>query len=283
MTELSQETRRALDMLIHSGRLPHTVIIEGDERAQRDAAVMYLTCAAVCREKDAPCMRCDQCRKALDRAHPDIIIPLPSKKTKTNIIPLQELRDEYLSQASIVPNESDTKVYLFFDADSTLREDAQNTLLKLIEEPPQSMLFLFSVERAENLLATVRSRAHTLTLSSSAQPDENVADIAQDIAQGLVSLHEYELMLALFYITKENLVPVLTEVRDVLRRCLLHLSGVLSDDSVVRTLTRRLTRERLLQLIDVTGTAIEKSQTNIGTDLLITWLCTQYRRIAWQK
>lgn len=279
MLTLSDTTKEMLREMTAGGRIPQSVIIESSEKQERDNAAIYLACAAVCREESRPCLSCDQCRKALEKAHPDITIPLPSKKLKTNIISLKELRDEYLSQASIKPNESDTKVYLFFDADTLLREDSQNTLLKLIEEPPQSMLFVFAVQNAENLLATVRSRSRILSLMRQDTVDENIDEIARDVAKALISLHEYDLMLAMSYLNKDNIAAVLTQVSEYLRLAL-HEDNT---DDTAKALARACPKKRIIRLIEATADAVEQSYTNIGTDLLITWLCAQYRRISWQK
>lgn len=283
MLALREDSKKRLDEMISGGRMPHTVMIESDDRDERDRAALYLACAAVCRDAHRPCLCCDQCRKALERAHPDIIIPVRSKNLKTPIISLKDLREEYLSQASIKPNESDTKVYLFFDADTLLREDAQNTLLKLIEDPPQSMLFVFAVEDASVMLQTVRSRARILSLPRTAEVDDGIDEVAREIVRGIVSLHEYDLMLALNDITKDSFVEVLTRLTEYLRLALGHLSGVITDDTTALLLARKISRTRLIALCEATVEAAQQSTTNIGTDLLITHLCAQYRRISWQK
>ncbi len=162
---LKKENEKMILDLIRSRRLPHTVIIEGDSKDERDNAAMLLMCGAICSSDDKPCLSCRACKKVLEGIHPDVFIPKPSKKLKSGIISLNELRDDYLSQASIKPNEADIKIYLFTDADRLLREDSQNTLLKIIEEPPQNLLFIFTAEKAKALLPTVRSRAHLITLS----------------------------------------------------------------------------------------------------------------------
>ena len=128
---LKNENKKIILDLVHSRRIPHTVIIEGDSKEERDNAALLLAAAAVCTSDDKPCLSCNQCKKALEGQHPDMIVPQPSKKLKSGIISLQELRDNYLSQASIKPNEANTKIYLFTDADRLLREDSQNTLLKI--------------------------------------------------------------------------------------------------------------------------------------------------------
>lgn len=281
---LTKENERIILDLARSSRLPHTIIIEGDSKPQRDSAALLLAASAVCTAQERPCLHCNQCRKVLEGQHPDMLIPQPSKKLKSGIISLQELRDGFLSQASIKPNEADTKIYLFTDADKLLREDSQNTLLKIIEEPPQSILFLFTVENAKAMLPTVRSRAHFITLARTRTTDVQSEEIAVSITDGVVALYEYDLLVTLSKLTKkEQIEAALTAFTEKLRLALSFQSGVNTDDPSAKKLSRKLDRTRMLALIEVTLSAIQKLKTNVNLQLLTTWLCTQYRRITWQK
>ena len=281
---LRPENEKMLLDLVRSQRLPHTIIIEGDSKDERDSAAMLLAAAAVCTAEDKPCLNCNQCKKILDGLHPDMLIPQPSKKLKSGIISLQELREEFLSQASIKPNEADCKIYLFTDADRLLREDSQNTLLKIIEEPPQNILFLFTAEKAKALLPTVRSRAHIITLSRTYVPDEQSEEIAAAITDGIVKLYEYDLLVTLSSLgKKEEIEAALTAFCEKLRLALSFQSGIKTDDGCAQKLARRLDRARIIALTEITLAAIAKLKTNVNLQLLLTWLCTQYRRITWQK
>ena len=281
---LRKENEEMIRTLVRSGRRPHTVIIEGDSKEERDGAALMLAASAVCTSPDKPCLSCNPCRKVLEGQHPDLIIPEPSKRLKSGIISLSELRDEYLSQVSIKPNEADTKIYLFYDADRLLREDSQNTLLKIIEEPPQDILFIFTVEKAKALLSTVRSRAHILTLSRTEAVDEESDTIAEQIADGIVKLYEYDLLMTLSSLTKkEQIEAVLAAFTEKLRLALNFQSGVMTDDPCAKKLARKLNREKLIAVIEVTLSTIAKLKTNVNLQLLMTWLCTHYRRITWQK
>lgn len=281
---LQADNENAVLRLIRSGRIPHTVILEGDSKEERDSAALLLAAGAVCTGSEKPCLRCTPCRKVLDGSHPDVIVPMPSKTSKTGIISIRDLRRDYLSQASIKPNEAPLKIYIFYDADRLLREDSQNTLLKIIEEPPQDILFIFTVEKAKLLLPTVRSRAHLIALRRSFTPDEVSIMAAQSIVDGIVSLYEYDLLRNLSALSdKISFENALTLVSEKLRLALLSLNGISSDDPAARQLARKLDRSRVLALITVTHDALQKLRLNINLQLLQTWLCTQYRRITWQK
>lgn len=282
--ELQQDNRNAILRLIRSGRLPHTIIIEGDSKVERDSAALLLAAGAVCASTDKPCLSCKACRKVLDASHPDMVTAVPSKTSKTGILSLDDLRRQYISQFSIKPNEAPLKIYFFPDADKMLREDSQNTLLKSIEEPPQDILFLFTVEKAKLLLPTVRSRAHLITLLRSFIPDEQTAAAAQSIVDGIVSLYEYDLLKALGALgDKAAVADALALFSEKLRLALHLLSGIAADDPAAKQLARKLDRRRVIALTEVTQDALSKLKTNINLQLLTTWLCIQYRRITWQK
>lgn len=281
---LQQDNEKAVLELIRSGRLPHTIILEGGEKDERDSAALLLAAGAVCREANPPCLRCNPCRKVLDGIHPDVFRPEPSKNLKSGILSLKDLRDSYLSQMSIRPNEADCKVYLFSDADKLLREDSQNALLKTIEEPPQSLYFIFTVQSAKSLLLTVRSRAHIMTLHREDVRDEDTEATADKLIDGVVSLYEYDLLHTLYTLSdKARLEETLCVFTEKLRQALSFYSGVMTDDSSVKKLTRKLDRRRVIALIEITNEAVNRLKTNVNIQLLTTWLSSQYRRITWQK
>ena len=281
---LQKENEASVRGLIRSSRIPHTVIIEGADSSERDSAAMLLAAGAVCRGTERPCLCCSACRKALEGYHPDLFIPEPSKNLKSGILSLRDLRDSYLSRISVKPNEARIKVYLFREADKLLREDSQNALLKTIEEPPQQLLFIFTVQSAESLLLTVRSRAHIITLRHTDIRDEESEALARAVTDGVAAPYEYDLLLTLSGISdREQLRRTLAAFCEKLRLALSFLNGVTVDDEDVKKLTRRLDRERVIGLIELTNNAALRLKTNVNIQLLTTWLSSQYRRITWQK
>ena len=280
---ISKDNEKSVLDILRSGRIPHTVIIEGDSKEERDSAAMLLAAGAVCKGEIKPCLDCIPCKKVLDGAHPDVTVPRPSKTSKTGIISLKDLRDS-LSSASIKPNEADLKIYIFYDADKLLREDSQNTLLKIIEEPPQDILFIFTVENAKALLATVRSRARLISLESSFVPDEESVAAAERIVDGIVSLYEYDLLLTLSTLgDKSAVTSALSVLTEKLRLALLYQSGITTDDISALKLAKKLDRKHIIELTETTVSAVSKLKTNVNPQLIMTWLCSRYRRITWQK
>lgn len=143
------------------GRFPHALVLEGPHGSGRRTLARLIAMAAVCTgEGDVPCGVCAACRKAFDGKHPDIQeVGGDGTARSFHISVIRELRDS----AYILPNEAPRRVFILREAQA-MTEQAQNALLKVLEEPPAQALFLLTCESRAQLLPTVRSRTVCLTL-----------------------------------------------------------------------------------------------------------------------
>lgn len=147
---------------IDSNRIPHAIIIEGEEGTGKATLAKYISAAAVCPSAAKPCGACKSCHIVEVGSHPDVFTVSPEEGKKTiSVDAIRNLRNE----AYLKPNISDRRVFIITPADA-MNEVSQNALLKVLEEPPASAVFLLVTDRASLLLPTVRSRCVTLTLSS---------------------------------------------------------------------------------------------------------------------
>lgn len=117
--------------------------------------------AAVLPEVIEPCGECISCRKAQGRNHPDIIY---ISHEKPNTISVGEIREQINSTVQIKPYESKRKIYIVPEAD-LMNEQAQNAILKTIEEPPEFVTILLLTNNAQSLLQTVLSRCVLLNMT----------------------------------------------------------------------------------------------------------------------
>ena len=101
-------------------------------------------------------------QKALSKNHPDII---NITHEKPNSIGIEEIREQLTSDVDIRPYSSPHKIYIINDA-QLLTLQAQNALLKTIEEPPAYAVILLLTNNIEALLPTISSRCVTLTLKA---------------------------------------------------------------------------------------------------------------------
>ena len=151
----------ALTALWSGGRFPHALMFEGPAGSGKRTVAHYAAALLLCRNPaQSPCGECPSCRKLTSGSHPDFVALYPEGKSKT--IGVEQVR-ALRSAAYIAPHESPRKVFYIPEAQK-LRIEAQNALLKLIEEPPASAYFIFTAPGRSSLLETVCSRLSILTL-----------------------------------------------------------------------------------------------------------------------
>ncbi len=149
--------------------LAHAYIIEGARGSGKRTLARLICAAAACGSDDRPCMECSSCKKIMRDQSPDVIfVEADDGKVQLGVDVIRRLREDSIFGA----NDLELKTYIFPAAD-TMNTQAQNALLKLLEEPPDGILFLLLCENSESLLPTIKSRAPILRLE--ALPDELIA------------------------------------------------------------------------------------------------------------
>lgn len=186
----NEEVKKRLSAYIDGGRLPHALMFEGPEGSGRRTLAKITAMAAVCTSKEEkPCGHCTACMKALGGNHPDIMQAGGDGTARSfHIDSIREIRDK----AYILPNEAEYRVIILAGAQG-LTEQAQNALLKIIEEPPPHILFILTCENRAQLLETIQSRTVCITLGSVSEeeavqtvmqrmPEAKEADVRQTTA-----------------------------------------------------------------------------------------------------
>ncbi len=141
---------------VRSGTSSHAYIFEGDAGLGIFSSSKLFAAALTCANKaSAPCGSCPSCIQAGADTNPDIIYVEKPKDRKTiGIEPVRAVN----SDAAIRPFSSARKVYIIKEGDA-LTPEAQNALLKTLEEPPEYAVFIIIVENSSALLPTVLSRS----------------------------------------------------------------------------------------------------------------------------
>ena len=147
----------ALDMVSHA------YILNGPEYSGKmmlaEAFAMALQCEG---EGERPCLECRSCRQAMDHNQPDIIYV---SHEKPNTIGVDDIRTKINNDIVIKPYSSRYKVYIVDEAEK-MNQQAQNALLKTIEEPPAYAVILLLTTNADSFLQTILSRCITLNLKA---------------------------------------------------------------------------------------------------------------------
>ena len=140
------------------------------------------------------CMECHSCKQAVGRNQPDIIYV---KHEKPNTISVDDIRTQVNNDIVIKPYSSKHKIYIIDEAEK-MNVQAQNALLKTIEEPPAYAIIILLTTNADAFLQTILSRCVTLNvkvvadekikkfLMSKYQVPDYQADICVAFAQGNV-------------------------------------------------------------------------------------------------
>ena len=150
--------------MFKSGRVPHALLIEGAPGQALDTFVSRVAMGILCAQAEdgQPCGSCRACAKVSEDIHPDLLTYVGEGKSRA--ISVDKVR-EIRAQAFLLPNESERKVLLLKEADIML-PPAQNALLKILEEPPPSAVFILTAENRSRLLETVRSRVSVISLEA---------------------------------------------------------------------------------------------------------------------
>ena len=152
-----------LQNAIEEDKVSHAYIFNGPEASGKmmlaGAFAMALQCEG---EGKRPCLECRSCRQAADHNQPDIIYV---SHEKPNTIGVDDIRTQINNDIDIKPYSSRYKVYIVDEAQK-MNQQAQNALLKTIEEPPAYAIILLLTTNADSFLQTILSRCITLNLKA---------------------------------------------------------------------------------------------------------------------
>ncbi|MDE7477489.1 MAG: DNA polymerase III subunit [Lachnospiraceae bacterium] len=118
------------------------------------------------RIKMRPCNQCRSCKQAMNGNHPDIISVVHEKP---NVISVENIRQQVNGDIAIKPYSGNYKIYIIDEAEK-MNVQAQNALLKTLEEPPEYAVILLLATRAEAMLPTILSRC--VVLNTKPVPDD---------------------------------------------------------------------------------------------------------------
>ena len=174
--------RRLIDLLARSIRddsLPPSLLFTGPAgAAKRDTAIAVaqaLNCLNLRTPTDA-CGECSACARIARGMHPDVLLVEPGD---SGTIKIEQIRDA-IERSTYRPFEGRRRVVIVDDA-AALVTPAQNALLKTLEEPPASSVFILLTSRPDVLLPTVRSRVIRLSFAEDGATVEDAE--AREVAQ----------------------------------------------------------------------------------------------------
>ena len=293
------------------GKLSHCYLISGPEGSGKHTLARILSAAMQCTHASRrPCGVCPACRKVFAAQHPDVIFVRDAEHKQIAVDVVRAARADVF----IRPNEGRKKIYIF---DQPMGIAAQNALLKILEEPPDYTVFLLLYTSAESLLATIRSRCAELTLApvqgeaaldflrkqfpetppetlsaaltraggwlgqAAAQiRDEAFSPAAAQFAACFATrdaLVLLELLIPMEKCKREQLLPVLEQLRQLLCRALAAKTGAEPPRAPYDAICRTRTGAEILGAVQALQRAIDDLNANVGVGAVIGWLSVQLR------
>ena len=148
---------------IEQNKVSHAYIINGERSSGKEFIAHIFAMALQCENrKDGiePCQECHSCKQALSNNQPDII---HISHEKPNTIGVEDIRTQINNDVSIKPYSSTHKIYIMNEGEK-MTTQAQNALLKTLEEPPEYATILILTTNVNALLPTILSRCVVLNM-----------------------------------------------------------------------------------------------------------------------
>lgn len=148
-----------LTHIIQTKMIPNALLFHGHENTGRKEAALTFAKGCNCKGNTRLfCNNCIPCRKIDNNSHPDMIfIDPPAGKKMITISQIRELANTLSSR----PNEATYRMVLISKADA-MNVQAQNALLKMLEEPPEHSFFILMAIKIDFLLPTILSRCRKI-------------------------------------------------------------------------------------------------------------------------
>lgn len=162
---------------LRSQRVPHAYLFAGPEGVGKELTARALAARLLCQSPELPpdadaCDACSSCRllradnhpdfhlvhRGLHKLHPDRAV----RARKGLVLSVDLIRHFLIDPAATTPSQGIRRVFVVRDAER-MNEEAQNALLKTLEEPPGSAVLILVTAAASRLRETIRSRCQQVT------------------------------------------------------------------------------------------------------------------------
>ena len=151
---------KELNTAVKENRIAHAYLLCGGEGSGKKTLADMMCRMFLC--SDGGCGRCAVCAKLEKNIHPDVVhITGATKSGNYSVDQIRSLRREAL----VYPNEAGKKIYILHQAEK-LTPNAQDAFLKILEEPPEFVVFLLLCSDESKLLATIHSRVIRLAMET---------------------------------------------------------------------------------------------------------------------
>ena len=265
---------------IRSDRIGHAYLFCGTRGTGKTSIAKLFAKSVNCEHPvdGSPCGECASCKAIAEGRSMNVIeIDAASNNGVDNI-------REIVNEVAYSPTEGKYRVYII-DEVHMLSAGAFNALLKTLEEPPSYVIFLLTCGAASSLLPTVRSRAQIFRVQQEDNPQTEESEaflLAESMAKAVPSAREYDLVSKTGTLTKDKELfrAVLKELALIFRdACALAAGGEsqVTASQAAGYLAQRLTRKKLMALLEAVLEAQAMLERNVNQTLLAAWMCAKLK------
>ncbi len=297
-------TVEILRNMLESGKLPHAIMLEGDEGLGKRTLATALSGSILCENSWESCGNCRGCTLFSAGTHPDFSVLSPSGNNLIRVDDIRTLRKKAFER----PDRGNKKVYLIENAHCMNRE-AQNAFLKILEEPPEYVVFILLAVSSGAFLDTIISRCTVFHISTPAyseafgfmqkkfperektEIDDALAECDNNIGKAILRLQDedasevHRIAAELMTLIGGRRAYDTLKVLHKFERDPVGLSGLLSTLSSRASLELRnlasgkpvrhtLSRKDLVNTIDSLSEASNYLKQNVNPSIVITRLCS---------
>ena len=195
------EVLNLLSTLVYKDKIPNSLIFTGLKGVGKFSSALWLSCLVNCINSDInsrPCGKCSHCKKISQLNSIDIHVIEPDPITLN--LKIDQIR-ELVSESSFAPSELKKRVFIIKNAER-MTDEAGNSLLKILEEPPKYLLFILTASDSSSVLPTILSRCFEIKfrdipkqlifdwLMNNKMTDEENARIISSISFGSIGVAE---------------------------------------------------------------------------------------------
>ncbi|WHE07263.1 DNA polymerase III subunit delta' [Thermoanaerobacterium thermosaccharolyticum] len=143
--------------IVSSQKIANAYLFIGESGFGKEFMAKYFAMMINCKSGSKPCLSCPSCIQMISGNHPDIFFIEPDGIS----IKVETLRNVVINNAYVKPYNSYKKIFIIKEAEK-MTEQAQNSILKTLEEPPEYGLFILTSSKMEGLLPTIVSRCEII-------------------------------------------------------------------------------------------------------------------------
>ena len=170
--------------ILNKNKIQHAILFFGDDNKGFEAAI-YISKLILCQDElNKPCEKCKNCNRIKKNIHPDVkVISSDQAKNSFHVDKIREIK----SDAYTMPYDGKYKIYILKNAQN-MTIQAQNAILKLLEEPPENVIFILTCNNKQELLPTILSRCNSFNVGFKDNIEtEKVKEISNKLLSAIIN------------------------------------------------------------------------------------------------